>query len=141
MNWLSHAHILQIVQMYGLWIVFGAVMLESIGLPLPGETVLVAGALVAGATHQFTIIGLIAVAAAAGILGDNIGFSVGRSVGLRLLRRYGHVVRLTEGRLIVGQYLFRQHGGKIVFFGRFVALLRPFAAVLAGANPMAWRKP
>jgi membrane protein DedA with SNARE-associated domain len=61
-----------------------------------------------------------------------LGYLIGRSIGLRLIVRYGKYLRLDEGRLKVGQYLFLRHGGKIVFFGRFVAFLRPFAAVLAG---------
>jgi hypothetical protein len=63
-------------------------------------------------------------------------YVIGRSIGLGLLVRYGRYVRLDEHHLKVGQYLFLRHGGKIVFFGRFVALLRTFAAVLAGANRM-----
>lgn len=140
MHWLANASVLHLVQTYGLLVVFAGVMLESIGVPIPGETVLVAAALFVGATHEFTLVEVIAVAAAAGMIGDNIGFLIGRSIGLRLLGRYGHYVRLTEGRLILGQYLFLRHGGKIIFFGRFVALLRTFAAVLAGANRMPWRR-
>jgi len=78
------------------------------------------------------------VAATAAIIGDNIGYLIGRSIGIRLLARYGKYVRLNETRLKVGQYLFLRHGGKIVFFGRFVALLRTYAALLAGANRMKW---
>lgn len=96
-------------------------------LPVPGETVLITAALIVGATHQFTILEVIAVAAIAGVIGDNVGFFIGRSIGLRLLGQIGHYVRLTEGRLILGRYLFMRHGGKIVFFGRFVALLRTFS--------------
>ena len=65
-------------------------------------------------------------------------FTVGRWIGLRLLVRYGKYVGLDERRLKVGQYLFHRHGGKIVFFGRFVDLLRILAAALAGANRMSW---
>ncbi|MGB8842896.1 MAG: DedA family protein [Aliidongia sp.] len=111
-------------------------MFESIGLPLPGETALVATALYAGSTHQFGIFPVIGVAASAAIVGDNIGYLLGRSVGRRLIVRYGRYVYLTETRLKLGQYLFQRHGGKIVFFGRFVAFLRTFAALLAGVNRM-----
>ncbi len=140
MQWLSNGSVLHLVQTYGLWVVFAGVMLESIGLPVPGETVLITAALFVGATHQFTIVEVIGVAAAAGAVGDNIGFLIGRSIGLTLLEQYGRYVRLTEERLILGEYLFLRHGGKIVFFGRFVALLRTFAALLAGANRMRWRQ-
>jgi membrane protein DedA with SNARE-associated domain len=77
---------------------------------------------------------VIAAAAAGAILGDNIGFWVGRTFGQRLLTRWGHLIGLDERKLKLGQHLFMQHGGKIVFFGRFVALLRAFAAILAGVN-------
>jgi membrane protein DedA with SNARE-associated domain len=63
-----------------------------------------------------------------------LGFWVGRTFGQRLLARWGHLIGLDERKLKLGQYLFMQHGGKIVFFGRFVALLRAFAAILAGVN-------
>lgn len=69
---------------------------------------------------------------------DNTGYRFGRSIGIRLLVQYGKYNRLNEPRLKVGQYLFMRYGGKIVFFGRFVALLRTYAALLAGANRMNW---
>jgi membrane protein DedA with SNARE-associated domain len=81
---------------------------------------------------------VIAVAAAAAIVGDTGGYWIGRTLGFRLLVRYGRHVRISEDRLKIGRYLFRRHGGKIVFFGRFVALLRVLAALLAGANHMPW---
>src|SRR5205823_5854523 len=77
-------------------------------------------------------------AASGAILGDNLGFWIGREGGYRLLRRYGRYIRLEERRLKLGQYLFMRHGGKVVFFGRFVAVLRTFAAFLAGTNRMPW---
>ncbi len=113
-------------------------MAESMGVPMPGETALIATALYAGATHRIDIVDVVIVAASAAIIGDNIGYLIGRTVGLRLLVRYGRYVGLNAGRLKVGQYLFLKHGGKIVFFGRFVAFLRTFAALLAGANRMPW---
>jgi membrane protein DedA with SNARE-associated domain len=123
---------------YGLWVLFALVMLESMGIPLPGETALVTAALYAGSTHQIGIAWVVLVAALAAILGDNIGYLIGRSIGIRLVARYGRYVRLDEPRLKVGQYLFLRHGGKIVFFGRFVAFLRAYAALLAGVNRMSW---
>jgi membrane protein DedA with SNARE-associated domain len=81
---------------------------------------------------------VIAVAIAGAIIGDNIGFSLGRYGGARLLLRYGHKIRLHEGRLKIGIWLFRRHGGKVVFWGRFVSVLRTWAAFLAGANHMEW---
>ncbi len=113
-------------------------MLESMGVPLPGETALVTAAVYAGLTHNLGIVEVVALAAAGAIVGDNIGYTVGRLVGLPLLTRYGKYVGLTEARLELGEYLFMVHGGKIVFFGRFFAFLRAFAAVLAGTNRMPW---
>ena len=77
---------------------------------------------------------MIGAAAAGAIVGDNIGFWVGRTFGQRLLARWGYLIGLDARKLKLGQYLFMRHGRKIVFFGRFVALLRAFAAILAGVN-------
>jgi membrane protein DedA with SNARE-associated domain len=135
---LSPTWIHGLLHAYGLWVLFALVMLESMGIPLPGETALVTAALYAGSTHQIAIASVVIVAATAAIMGDNIGYFIGRSIGIRLVARYGRYVRLDEPRLKVGQYLFLRHGGKIVFFGRFVALLRAYAALLAGVNRMSW---
>src|SRR5258708_26747475 len=110
-------------------------MLESAGVPLPGETILVSAAAFAGNKHSLDIWYVIAAAAGGAIFGDNIGFWVGREFGTSLLSRWGYLIGLDERKRKLGQYyLFARHGGKIVFFGRFVALLRAFAALLAGAN-------
>lgn len=130
--------ITHLISQYGYLAVGGIVGLESIGIPLPGETTLVAAATFAGATRDLDI-GLIVAAAAIGaVVGDTIGFFIGREIGLRLLHRHGPRVGLTEPRLKLGQYLFLRHGGKVVFFGRFIAVLRTLAALLAGANRMFW---
>jgi len=113
-------------------------MIESTGIPFPGETILLAAALYAGSTHRLSIAWIIMAAASGAIIGDNAGYWVGREGGYRLLRRFGRYVHLDEGKLKLGQYLFRRHGGKVVFFGRFVAVLRAWAAFLAGANRMPW---
>ncbi len=138
MDVLSPTWIQGLIQAYGLWVLFTLVMLESMGIPMPGETALVTAALYAGSTHQIGIVSVVLVAATAAIIGDNIGYLIGRSIGIRLVARYGRFVRLDEPRLKVGQYLFLRHGGKIVFFGRFVAFLRTYAALLAGINRMSW---
>jgi membrane protein DedA with SNARE-associated domain len=133
-------HLPDLVARFGYITIFVIILLESAGLPLPGETVLVAGAVLAGTHKGLEIYAVIATAAAAAILGDNIGYWVGRRWGLALLLRYGPMVRLDQRKLKLGQYLFLKHGGKIVFIGRFVALLRVFAALLAGANQYDVRK-
>ncbi len=138
MDVLSPTWIHGLIHTYGLWVVFALIMLESMGVPVPGETALITAALYAGSTHRIDIVSVVLVAATAAIIGDNIGYAIGRSIGVRLVTRYGRYVRLDEPRLKVGQYLFLRHGGKIVFFGRFVAFLRTYAALLAGMNRMSW---
>jgi len=123
---------------YGSFAVAGVVCLESMGLPLPGEAILIAAGIYAGKTGGLNIVEAIAAAAAGAIVGDNIGYWIGREIGFPVLLRYGRYIGLTEPRIKLGQYLFMQHGGKIVFFGRFVALLRALAALLAGVNRMSW---
>jgi membrane protein DedA with SNARE-associated domain len=133
-------HLHSLLVHYGPWAVFLLVALESSGVPLPGETILVTAAIVAGRTHEGSILEIIGLAAAGAIFGDNIGFWVGREFGLKLLVRHGDKIGLDEDKLKLGQYMFLRFGGAIVFFGRFVAVLRAFAAVLAGANKLApWR--
>jgi membrane protein DedA with SNARE-associated domain len=132
---LHHLH--AFVAHYGYWAVFALVALESAGVPMPGETALVSAAVFAG-TGALNIALVVACGAAAAILGDNAGYWVGREFGFPLVYRYGGYLRLDEGRLKVAQYLFQRHGGKIVFFGRFVAVLRAFAAFLAGVNHLSW---
>lgn len=138
MDVLSPTWIQHLIHTYGLWVLFTVLVLESMGVPAPGETALVTAALYAERTHQIDIGSVVLVAAAAAIMGDNIGYLIGRSIGIALIARFGRYVGLTEPRLKVGQYLFLRHGGKIVFFGRFVAFLRTFAALLAGVNRMSW---
>ncbi|HTV33195.1 MAG TPA: DedA family protein [Methylocella sp.] len=132
------AQIQPLVVTHGYWVVFLIIMLESAGIPLPGETVLVLAAGYAGATGDLDITLVIAFAVAGAILGDNLGFWCGRTWGTKYLLRYGKFVHLSESRLRIGEYLFQQHGAKIVYFGRFIAFLRIFAALLAGVNRYRW---
>ena len=125
---------------YGYLAVFALVGAESLGIPLPGEAMLTTAAIYAGRTHRLWIVLVIIAAAIGAIVGDNIGYAIGRVGGYPLLRRYGRYIRLDASRLKLGQYLFRRHGSKVVFFGRFVAILRTFAAFLSGANLMPWRR-
>jgi membrane protein DedA with SNARE-associated domain len=140
LSFLSHDEISHLISAYGYWVVGGVVALESIGIPVPGETALVAAAIYAATTQELNIWLVIVAAACGAIFGDNIGMAIGREIGYRLLTRYGPRIGLSERRIKLGQYLFRRHGGKVVFFGRFVAVLRALAAFLAGANCMPWRR-
>jgi membrane protein DedA with SNARE-associated domain len=124
---------------YGYLAVFFFVGIESIGIPVPGETMLVTAAIYAGTTGRLSIFWVIVASSAGAIVGDNIGYLIGRTGGYRVLKRYGRYIRLEENRLRLGQYLFRIHGPKVVFFGRFFSVLRIFAAFLAGVNRMHWR--
>jgi membrane protein DedA with SNARE-associated domain len=127
------------IQAYGFWVLFPVVMLEGMGIPVPGETALVAAAVYAGSTGKIGIVPVLLVAAMGAIIGDNIGYFIGQSIGLRLVVRYGRYVRLNESRLKIGRFLFLRHGGKIVLIARLIAVLRVLAPLLAGVNRMRWR--
>src|SRR5260370_28206501 len=125
---------------YGYVAVFVFVGVESLGIPVPGETMLVTASIYAGTTGRLSIFWVIVASSAGAIVGDNIGYLIGRTGGYALLRRYGRYIRLGGNRLRLGQYLFHKHGPKVVFFGRFFSVLRIFAAFLAGVNHMHWRR-
>ena len=130
-------HFLQhLIHVYGLLTVAAVVGLECVGFPLPGEAALLAAAVYAGTKHDLNIISVILTAALAAIIGRMIGYLIGRKFGYWLLLRYGNYVRMTEGRIKLGQYLFLRHGSKIVFLAQFVPVLRTFAGIFAGANVM-----
>lgn len=128
------------MQQFGYLAVLVIVGLESIGIPLPGETTLISAALYAGATHRLQIVLVIVAASVGAIAGDNIGYLIGHWGGYRLLVRFGRYVGLDQRKVKVAHYLFRRHGGKVVFFGRFVSVLRAYAAFLAGTARMPWRR-
>lgn len=128
----------RVLHQQGYWAVLVIVGLESMGIPLPGETTLIAASLYAGATHQLAIELVVLAAIGGAVIGDNLGYTIGYFGGYRVLRRYGHYVGLHEGRIKLGRYLFVKHGGKVVFFGRFVSVLRAYAAFLAGTTRMPW---
>jgi membrane protein DedA with SNARE-associated domain len=125
---------------FGYLAVFALIGIESLGIPAPGETMLVTGSIYAGATHNLAIAGVISAAIGGAVIGDNIGYAIGRRKGYRLLLRHGHRVRIDERHLKLARYLFDGHGGKVVFFGRFIAILRTYAAFLAGVGQMDWRR-
>lgn len=116
------------------------VALESMGVPVPGETGLVTAAIFAGTTHRLNIWIVIAAAVIGAIVGSSVGYFVGRTLGHRFLIKYGAKLHMDARRIKLGQYLFKRHGGKVVFFGRFVAVLRALASILAGVNYMEPRR-
>lgn len=112
-----------------------AIAVESSGIPAPGETMLLIGAIYA-ATGHMNIALVIAAATAGAVAGDNLGYWAGRRLGRDFVLRHGHWVRLDEARLARGEAFFERHGDKTVFLGRFLAVLRAYAAFLAGVNRM-----
>jgi membrane protein DedA with SNARE-associated domain len=124
---------------YGLILLFAAVAVESAGIPVPGETALIAAAILATPQqHHYSLIAVMAVGAAGAIVGDNIGYWVGREGGRALIERWGPVRRYADRALPPAERFFAKHGGKAVFFGRFIAFLRVTAAWLAGLSRMTW---
>jgi membrane protein DedA with SNARE-associated domain len=125
---------------FGYLAVFAIISIESLGIPAPGETMLVTASVYAGATGNLLIEGVIAAAIGGAVFGDNIGYAIGRKGGYRLLIRHGPKLRINQGHLKVARYVFDRHGGKVVFFGRFIAILRTYAAFLAGVGQMEWKR-
>ena len=122
---------------YGYFVVFFGVLLENAGVPVPGETILLAGAALARFGH-LSIFWVISIAIAGAVLGDNAGFFIGRRGGRRLLERHGRMLGLTRARLDQFDAFFARHGAKTVFIARFVTGLRVVGAVLAGASTLPW---
>jgi membrane protein DedA with SNARE-associated domain len=124
------------VHAYGYGAITMALALECAGLLIPGETIFFLSAVYASTTHNLNIFAIVAAAIAGAIIGNFVGFALGRLIGAHLLARYGWRIGLTQRRMALGRYLFRKHGGKVVFFSRFVSVLRSFSALLAGASEM-----
>jgi membrane protein DedA with SNARE-associated domain len=119
---------------YGYIIVFLAICIESMGVPFPGETMLLVASAYSANTHHLSIVGVIASAAGGAIFGDSLGYWIGREGGRKLIRKYGRYVGLTDDRYQKAQDYLKQHGGKAVFFGRFVSIARTWIALLVGAH-------
>jgi membrane protein DedA with SNARE-associated domain len=132
--------LIALVASYGYAVTFLLVFLESLGVPVPGEGILIATSLFAARTQRLEIWLVVATASMAAFLGTSIGYLLGRSAGHALIQRFGGYVGLSPARQRLGQYLFIRHGAKIIFLGRFIAILRAFAGILAGANRMPWRR-
>jgi membrane protein DedA with SNARE-associated domain len=133
------AELQHLFSQYGYPVVFAVILAESAGIPVPGETVLLAAGVAAqrGALSLFVIWLLAALAA---IVGDNLGYWVGHWGGRPLLRRYGRLLRINERHLQMLDVYYAKHGAKTVFFGRWVLFLRVWAALFAGAARMEWRR-
>ena len=122
---------------YGYAAVFFGVFLENTGVPVPGETMVLAGGALAHYGH-LSLARVVVVALVAAILGDNLGFAIGRHGGRRLLERYGGRLGITKATIAGFDRFFERHGAKTVFVARFITGLRVFCAVLAGGSGMRW---
>ncbi|HEY6751264.1 MAG TPA: DedA family protein [Rubrobacteraceae bacterium] len=129
--------ILSLIGQYGYLVVFFGVMLESVGIPLPGETILIAagllvhqGSLDPGETIVFGILGT--------TIGNQLGYWAGRQGGHPFVLQWGHYVGITPERLLRMEGFFARHGGKAVFLARFIPGLRAFGALVAGISRMHW---
>ncbi len=133
----------QFLATFGYLAVFIFVMIESLGIPFPGETMLLLGSFFVAIDHRLSLPFVIASAALGAIIGDNIGYAIGRKGGRplveHLIERYGRYIFLKPEHLARAERFFAKHGDKTVFFGRFISILRTWAAFLAGVNRMHWR--
>lgn len=127
----------QLILHHGLLILFVLVALESTGVPLPGETALIAAGVLASDGH-WSIVAVIAVAALAAIVGDNCGYWIGRTGGRGLIQRWHFLERWSDRILPPSERFFYRHGAKTIFFARFFSILRVTAAWLAGVGKMRW---
>jgi membrane protein DedA with SNARE-associated domain len=133
------ASLAPILNSYGYLAVGGVLFLEDFGIPVPGETILIAAAVYAGA-GSLNIAVVVGVAVLAAVAGDNVGFAIGHFGGRRLVERFGRYVLLTPARLETAERFFTRHGGKIIVVARFVEGLRQANGILAGLTGVPWRR-
>jgi undecaprenyl-diphosphatase len=129
--------LLRLFRTYGYAIVFFGVMLENAGIPVPGETILLAAGFFAAQQH-FTLPLVMLVSAAGAIIGDTLGYLAGRRLGRPFAERYGRYLWLTPQRLEASEQFFARHGNKTILIARFISGLRVFAAFIAGMSRMRW---
>jgi membrane protein DedA with SNARE-associated domain len=125
------------LQHYGLWAILVLVLVEDFGIPVPGETVLIAGAIFAG-SGRLNVIAVAAVGFGAAVVGDNVGYAIGRFGGRALVDRWGKYVFLTPKRLDTAEAFFQRHGSKIIVIARFIEGLRQANGIIAGITRMHW---
>jgi membrane protein DedA with SNARE-associated domain len=122
---------------YGLWVVVALVLVEDFGIPVPGETILIAAAIFAG-SGRLNVFAVAVVGFIAAVVGDNIGYAIGRFGGRALVERWGKHVFLTPGRLDKAEAFFARHGSKIIVVARFIEGLRQANGIIAGIAEMHW---
>lgn len=128
-----------ILDSYGYLAVGGLLFLEDFGVPAPGEAILIAAAVYAGA-GQLNIALVVLIGLLAAVLGDNVGFAIGHFGGRALVLRFGRYVLLTQHRLATVEGFFASHGGKVVTIARFIEGLRQANGIIAGLTGMRWRR-
>ncbi|MGW5129668.1 DedA family protein, partial [Streptomyces sp. NPDC004069] len=131
------AHLAPLLSHYGYWAVGGVVFVEDFGVPAPGETILIAAGVYAGA-GQLDVVAVALIAFAAAVVGDNIGYLVGHFGGRAFVHRWGRYIFLTPERFAKAEQFFGRHGGKIVVVARFVEGLRQANGIIAGTTGMHW---
>jgi membrane protein DedA with SNARE-associated domain len=124
---------------FGYWAVLLFVMIEDFGVPVPGETILIAAAAYAGA-GRLNVLAVGVIGFVAAVIGDNIGFTIGHYGGRALVLRWGRYVRLTEERLDQAELFFNRHGAWIITIARFIEGLRQANGIVAGTTGMRWRR-
>ncbi|MEU6403277.1 DedA family protein [Streptomyces sp. NPDC046985] len=130
-------HLAPLLAHYGYWAVGGVVLVEDFGIPAPGETILIAAGVYAGA-GQLNVVAVGVIGFFAAVLGDNIGFLIGHFGGRPFVHRWGRYVFLTPERFEKAERFFARHGGKIVTVARFVEGLRQANGIVSGATGMHW---
>ena len=138
-HWFS-AHLNYYFDHYGYWTVLFGLLIESAGVPLPGESILVLATLQASTRHQMNVLYVAVVAVVAAMMGDNLGYLLGCRGGRPLLDRYRNVFHVEQTTIRRGEQLIARHGAVAIFFARFIAALRVLAGPLAGILRMNWRR-
>ncbi|MFJ2720962.1 DedA family protein [Streptomyces sp. NPDC091412] len=131
------AHLAPLLSHYGYWAVGAVVFVEDFGVPAPGETILIAAGVYAGA-GQLDVVAVALIAFAAAVVGDNIGYLVGHLGGRPFVHRWGRYIFLTPERFAAAERFFGRHGGKIVVVARFIEGLRQANGIIAGTTGMHW---
>ncbi|MFY4722054.1 DedA family protein [Streptomyces sp. LaBMicrA B280] len=133
------AHLAPLLGHYGYWAVGAVILVEDFGIPAPGETILLAAGVYAGA-GELDIVKVALIAFAAAVVGDNIGYLIGHFGGRAFVHRWGKYVFLTPKRFAAAEDFFTRHGGVIVTVARFIEGLRQANGIVAGTSGMHWRR-
>ena len=126
------------IDQYGYWAVFVGILLEDVGIPMPGEMILITGATIAGSTGKMSIVVLLITAWAAAVTGDNLAYAIGRFAGRRLVIKYGHMIFITVRRLERAEQFYERFGPHVVVIARFLSVVRQLNGIAAGVSKMPW---